>query len=98
MRPTEAPAADPQSTRPADPDPFLFDQEGLEALAPAELVRAGLRHFKETRVVAVDRDGDCLWATVEDEGTEEQVALELTFDETGHLATHCACPAEPGPP
>ena len=98
MNSTEAPAADPQSNRPADPDPFLFDQEGLEALAPAELVRAGLRHFKETRVVAVDRDGACLWATVEDEGTEEQVALELTFDATGRLATHCACPAEPGPP
>jgi len=98
MTTTEAPAADPAATRSADPDPFLFDQERLEALAPGELVRAGLRHFKESRVVAVDRDGVCLWATVEDEETEEQVALELTFDDDGQLATHCACPAEPGPP
>ena len=98
MTSTEAPAADPAATSSTDPDPFLFDQERLEALAPAELVRAGLRHFKEARVVAVDRDGVCLWATVEDEETEEQVALELTLDEAGRLATHCACPAEPGPP
>ncbi|WP_295446524.1 DEAD/DEAH box helicase [uncultured Thiodictyon sp.] len=96
MYPSDAPAPDPDSNQLADP--FLMDQERLESLAPAELVRAGLRHFKDTRVVAVDRQRNCLWATVEDEDTEEQVSLELTIDDEGRLATHCACPAEPGLP
>ncbi len=98
MYPGQDTAADLEVAQTRDLDPFLFDQERLEALAPADLVRAGLRHFKDTRVVALDREGDTLWATVEDEETEEQVSLELTFDGAGNLVTHCACPAEPGPP
>ncbi|WP_295385432.1 DEAD/DEAH box helicase [uncultured Thiodictyon sp.] len=94
MHSSDAPAGAPEVT----PDPFLFDQERLESLAPAERVRAGLRHFKDARVVAVDREGERLWATVEDEATEEQVSLELTCDDAGNLATHCACPAESGSP
>jgi superfamily II DNA or RNA helicase len=96
MHPSETPAADTDPT--TSPDPFLFDQERLGSLAPADLVRAGLRHFKDARVVAVEREGDRLWARVEDEETEEQVALELSLDEDGRLTTHCACPAVPGPP
>ena len=82
---------DPSADRPAHADPFLLDQEHLETLAPPELVRAGLRHFKDRRVVGVDREGACLWATVEDERSEEQLALELGFDEAGVLVNHCAC-------
>jgi superfamily II DNA or RNA helicase len=96
MHPGQDPATDSEITQTADP--FLIDQERLETLAPAELIRAGLRHFRDGRVVGAERAGDHLWARVEDEASEEQFDLELAFDEAGHLVAHCACPAEPGPP
>ena len=47
--------------------PFTLDQDQLHALAAADLVRAGLRHFKDNRVAELELDGACLRADVEDE-------------------------------
>ena len=48
-------------------DPFILDSEQIQSLAAPGVVAAGLRHFRDTRVTALDRDNEHLWATVEDE-------------------------------
>ena len=58
-------------------DPFTLDHDQLHALAPADVVRAGLRHCKDNRVTELNLDAGRLWANVEDEETEEVVALEI---------------------
>ncbi len=101
MRPDQDPAAAPSSTNPSDRptdlppklDPFLLDHDRIQALAPAELVSAGLRHFKEDRVTEIGIDGERLWASVEDAQTEDTVDVQLTFDGDGRLVSDCTCPA-----
>ncbi|MEA3273721.1 MAG: DEAD/DEAH box helicase [Pseudomonadota bacterium] len=72
-------------------DPFLFDNEQLQALAEPDVIRAGLRHFKDNRVTSLDWEGDRLWASVEDEDTAEALSLELAYDADGNLHTTCGC-------
>jgi len=79
-------------------DPFLFDNDQLQALAEPGVVRAGLQHFRDNRVMALDWEGERLWATVEDEESEEPVGLELAYDADGNLQATCQCQAEPGGP
>lgn len=80
MRPDPDPNLAEPSERPADSDPFLLDQDRIQALAPAELVRQGLRHFKEDRVIALGADSQQLQATVEDAESQEPVDLRLRLD------------------
>ena len=89
---------DSNSVRSPGQDPFLFDTEQLHLLAEADVVRAGLRHFKDNRVTELDWEGEHLWASVEDEDTEEVVSLELSYDGDGNLRTDCECEGEPGQP
>ena len=93
MHPDQDPAAAQPSGQPSDLDPFLLDHDRIQALASADLVRAGLLHFRDNRVTEVGVEGDRLWATVEDAETEETVDLHLRFDGDGLLVSECACPA-----
>ncbi|CRI67706.1 hypothetical protein THIOKS1760016 [Thiocapsa sp. KS1] len=74
-----------------DLDPFTFDQDQLHALAAADLVRDGLRYYKDNRVAELELDGVCLRADVEDEEDEEIVSLELSYDGDGNLVCLCNC-------
>ena len=74
-----------------DLDPFTLDHDQLNALAPADVVRAGLRHFRDNRVADVELDGDRLSAHVEDAETEDMLALELSYDGDGNLISVCGC-------
>ena len=89
---------DSDSLRSPGQDPFLFDTEQLHLLAEADVVRAGLRHFKDNRVTELDCEGQHLWASVEDEDTEEVVSLELSYDGDSNLRTDCECEGDPGHP
>ncbi|CAK0781701.1 Helicase [Gammaproteobacteria bacterium] len=78
------------------PDPFLFDLEQLHTLAEDQMVRNGLKDFKENRVTWVDRtvdsvDGDFLTATVEDADTTEVLSFEVRSGGDGHLDARCPC-------
>jgi superfamily II DNA or RNA helicase len=75
-------------------DPFLFDSEQLAALADPQVVAAGLRHARDQRVTELDWESERLWASVEDEESEEVYALELSYDADGNL--HNACGCQPG--
>ncbi len=77
------------------PDPFLFDNDQLDALAPPALIRAALRHCNDNRVTALDRDEERLWAEVEDEELEEPFAVTLTYDPDGNLLSDCNCQRDP---
>ena len=79
-----------------DQTPFTLDHDQLHALAPADIVRAGLRHCKDNRVTELNLDAGHLWASVEDEETEEVVALEIAYNADGRLVSTCGCGAEPG--
>jgi superfamily II DNA or RNA helicase len=81
-----------------DQTPFTLDHDQLHALASADLVRAGLRHYKDNRVTDLTLDAGRLWANVEDEETEEVVALEISHDGDGRLTSTCGCGAEAGTP
>jgi superfamily II DNA or RNA helicase len=72
-------------------DPFTLDHDQLQAIAAAEVVRAGLRHFKDNRVAELEVDGVYLRANVEDEESEEMLGLELTYDGDGNLISLCGC-------
>jgi superfamily II DNA or RNA helicase len=74
-----------------DLDPFTLDHDQLHALAAADLVRDGLRHYRDNRVAELQLDGVCLRADVEDEEDEEIVALELSYDGDGNLVCLCDC-------
>ncbi|MGA7982618.1 MAG: DEAD/DEAH box helicase [Chromatiaceae bacterium] len=75
----------------SDPASFLLDSEQIQALAEPDVVRAGLRHFKDNRVTSLDWEAEHLWAEVEDEETEEILSLELDYDTEGHLHASCGC-------
>ena len=79
-----------------DQNPFTLDHDQLHALAPADAVRAGLRHCKDNRVTDLTLDAGHLWASVEDEETGEVVALEIAYDPDGRLVSTCGCGAEAG--
>jgi superfamily II DNA or RNA helicase len=74
-----------------DLDPFTLDHDQLHALAAADLVRDGLRHYRDNRVAELQLDGVYLRADVEDEEDEEIVALELSYDADGNLVCLCDC-------
>jgi superfamily II DNA or RNA helicase len=82
MSPTSPPATGHAS--------FLLDGDEIHALANPEVVRAGLRHFRDNRVTALDCEAEHLWAEVEDEETEELFSLELGYDD-GSLYSSCGC-------
>ena len=74
-----------------DLDPFTLDHDQLHALATADRVRDGLRHYRDNRVAELQLDGAYLRADVEDEEREEIVALELSYDGDGNLVCLCDC-------
>jgi superfamily II DNA or RNA helicase len=93
----EPPHAQPMTPSPEtapDQHSFLLDSEQIQTLAEPEVVRLGLRHFKDNRVTYLDWEADHLWAEVEDEGSEEIVSLELAFDAEGKLGASCGCGAD----
>ncbi len=79
-------------------DSFLFDNEQIQALAGPAVVRAGLRHFKDNRVTSLDWEAERLWAEVEDEETEDKLAVELNYDADGNLQTRCGCETDASEP
>jgi len=82
----------------SEQDPLLFDSEQIQALAGPEIVRSGLRHFRENRVTSLDWDAGSLWADVEDEETEDVVSVELAYDADGNLHNRCGCDPESDQP
>lgn len=74
-----------------DLDAFTLDQDQLHALASADLVRAGLRHFKDNRVAELMLDGAVLRAEVEDEESEDILSLEISANGDGTLMGVCGC-------
>ena len=98
------PANSPDPAKPLDPenpldpanpfdasDPLRMDAEQIEALAPAAVIRAGLRSSSERRVTALERTDEGLWARVEDEQSGEKFELEIAIGADGGLDTLCAC-------
>ncbi|MEW6220854.1 MAG: SNF2-related protein, partial [Thermodesulfobacteriota bacterium] len=76
---------------PANDDPFFFDRDGLQAIAAEQVIGLGLRAFKEHRVLAIDQDGERLWAEVDDDGQEFPLQVEMVLDVEGRLEMACAC-------
>ena len=79
-------------------DNFFFDNEQIQFLADPSVVRAGLRYFKDNRVTSLDWEAERLWAEVEDEETEEVLAVELAYDADGNLQVACGCATDPDRP
>jgi superfamily II DNA or RNA helicase len=73
---------------------FLFDSDELHALAGDALLRRALRHAQDKRVLRVALLEGQLDAEVEDEDTEEQLALSLGYDVDGNLWTACDCASD----
>jgi superfamily II DNA or RNA helicase len=70
---------------------FLFDNEELQALAGEALLRRAWRHAQDKRVVAVKLIDGEIQADVEDEESEEHLALTLGYDADGNLWYACDC-------
>ncbi len=81
-------------TTPTQAD-FLFDSDELHALAGDALLRRALRHAQDKRVLRVALLEGQLDAEVEDEDTEEQLALSLGYDVDGNLWYACDCASDP---
>ncbi|WP_295884741.1 DEAD/DEAH box helicase [uncultured Thiohalocapsa sp.] len=81
-------------TTPTQAD-FLFDSDELHALAGEALLRRALRHAQDKRVVRVALLAGQLDAEVEDEDTEEHLALSLGYDVDGNLWYSCDCASDP---
>lgn len=88
--PTSSTAPD---TGEATADPLLLDNEQIEALADAGLIRAALRHSTANRVTALDRNEAGLWAEVEDEESADKLQVEIAVDLDGQLICGCGCRA-----
>jgi superfamily II DNA or RNA helicase len=78
-------------TQANDQDPFLFDNEQLQALADPSVIRAGLQHFRENRVTRLGSEAGELWAEVEDADSGEPMSLSLSYDGDGNLLWSCTC-------
>ncbi len=76
-------------------DPFLFDREGLEAVASKQVVSDGLRYFKEQRVMEIDQNLERLWGLVEDAELDSPCAVEITAAADGMLRLDCDCSDTP---
>jgi uncharacterized Zn finger protein len=72
-------------------DPFLLDNEQIEALAEPHLIRIGLQHSIDSRVTALDRHETGLWAEVEDAATGDKLQVEIRAEADGSLRPVCAC-------
>lgn len=73
-------------------DPFLLDNEQIEALAEPHLIRLGLQHSIDKRVTALDRQETGLWAEVEDAATGDKLQVDIRLQADGRLRHVCACP------
>ncbi len=82
----------PFSFTPGDKDIFLFDREEMEQIASADMIGSGLSCFSENRVLAIDRDGTSLWATVEDEEDEDlPLNVQINQGPENRLYSTCEC-------
>jgi superfamily II DNA or RNA helicase len=72
-------------------DPFVLDTDRLHQLAAEAMVRDGLDDFKEKRVTEVAREGDMLFAEVEDASGGELLSLSVTLNEAGLPVAECPC-------
>ena len=72
-------------------DPFLLDNEQIEALAEPHVIRIGLQHSIDSRVTALDRQETGLWAEVEDAATGDKLQVEIRAEADGSLRPVCAC-------
>jgi len=75
---------------------FLFDSEELQGLADDALLRGAWRHAQDKRVVQVRFNDGQLDAEVEDEESEEHLALSLGYDSDGNLWSQCDCDEDDG--
>lgn len=78
--------------RPDCENPLLFDREELQKIASEKIVSHGLTCFNENRVLELDRDGDRLWAQVEDDDIQDfPLDVCVDADEEDALAFSCEC-------
>ena len=74
-------------------DPFLLDNEQIEALAEPHLIRIGLQHSIDSRVTALDRHETGLWAEVEDAATGDMLQVEIRAEADGSLRPSAPVPS-----
>ncbi len=74
-------------------DPFLFDSESLESIAPDNIIRNGLAIFRENRVVDVGHDpvSRVLWGKVEGDDPDYLLTPQVEVDENGEVVFACGC-------
>ena len=72
-------------------DPFLFDIDQLNAIAPEQVIRKGLALFQDNSVTELQSDGDMLQASVEDKISGENELTQLEYDEDANLKVSCSC-------
>jgi superfamily II DNA or RNA helicase len=82
----------PVAITPRYEDPFFFDNEALQAIVPERMIAAGLRFYREHRVMEIDQSQERLWAYVEDEKDDEPYRVTMDLDEAGNLVLDCECP------
>ena len=82
----------PVTVTPRYEDPFFFDHEALREIAPERIIAAGLRFYREHRVMEIDQSQERLWAYVEDEKDNEPYRVNVDLDEAGSLVMDCECP------
>lgn len=72
-------------------DPFLIGTDRLHQLADEALVRDGLDDFKDRRVTDVGREGDLLFAEVEDAPSGELLSLSIGLNDADFPVVDCPC-------
>ncbi len=76
---------------------FLFDREELQKIAPENIVSRGLACFNENRVLELDRDGDRLWAQVEDDNIQSfPLDVRVEAGDGERLLFSCECEESEG--
>lgn len=77
-------------------DPFVINANRLHQLAPEAMVRDGVDDFKDKRVTDVTREGDIVFADVEDADSGELLSLTVALNEAGFPIVGCACKGDAG--
>ena len=79
------------TSSPIKQDPYFFDREDLQAIAPDETIRQGLTYYKDNRVIEVDQYQDLLWGRVEGADSDIPYESDIRLAHDGKLTFQCTC-------